>query len=52
MHSNPETLNGHWLDNKVVTGTSGETIAVHNPATDEVLGIVPSGTEAYTLKSI
>ena len=39
-------MKGHWIENKWVLAKSQETIAVHNPATEEVLEQVPSGSEA------
>lgn len=35
-----------WLDGKKTTGKASETIAVINPATEEILDRVPRGTEA------
>ena len=45
-------MKGHWIENKWVLGKSQETIAVHNPATEEVLEQVPSGTEADVHRAV
>jgi len=34
----------HFIDGKFTSGSGSETIAVHNPATEEVLDTVPRGT--------
>src|SRR5690348_714431 len=34
----------HYINGKFVRGSSGETIAVQNPATEETLDTVPRGT--------
>jgi acyl-CoA reductase-like NAD-dependent aldehyde dehydrogenase len=39
-------MKGHWIDNQWVVDVSREVIEVHNPATEEVLDQVPSGTAA------
>ncbi len=39
-------MKGHWIENKWVVGESQDVINVHNPATEEVLEQVPSGTAA------
>jgi len=39
-------MKAHWIKNKWVLGKSQETITVYNPATEEVLEQVPSGTAA------
>jgi malonate-semialdehyde dehydrogenase (acetylating) / methylmalonate-semialdehyde dehydrogenase len=37
---------GHWIDGKRVSGTSGRTADVYNPATGEVQGRVALATKA------
>ncbi len=39
-------MKGHWINNQWVSGTSEQVITAHNPATEELLGIVSAGTEA------
>jgi betaine-aldehyde dehydrogenase len=38
-------MKGHWINNKFEIGDPQKTIEVTNPATEEVLDIVPAGTE-------
>lgn len=45
-------MKGHWIDNKWVLSKSQETISVRNPATEEVLEQVPSGTEADVQRAV
>jgi acyl-CoA reductase-like NAD-dependent aldehyde dehydrogenase len=45
-------VTGHWIDNQSVAGEGGETIDVHNPATEEVIGTVWAGTEDDTHRAI
>jgi betaine-aldehyde dehydrogenase len=37
-------MQGHWINNERVRGDAEKSIAVHNPATEEVLDRVPEGT--------
>jgi betaine-aldehyde dehydrogenase len=45
-------MKGHWIDNQWDPGQSGETITVHNPATEEVLDQVPAGTKSDTYQAV
>ncbi len=45
-------MKGHWINNKLVAGDSGEVIAVDNPATEEVLDTVPAGTEVDANRAV
>ncbi|MFC1922651.1 aldehyde dehydrogenase family protein [Chloroflexota bacterium] len=45
-------MKGHWIDNKWVLTKSQETIAVYNPATEEMLEQVSSGTEADVQRAV
>ena len=45
-------MKGHWIDNKWVIGETEEFISVHNPATEEILDQVPSGSEEDALRAV
>ena len=45
-------MKAHWIDNQWVPGESEEVIEIRNPATEEVLDQVPSGTKADTYKAV
>ncbi len=45
-------MQGHWINNQRVKGDAEKTIAVHNPATEEVLDRVPDGTRSDALAAV
>ena len=45
-------MKGHWINNEWFGADTGQVIEVHNPATEEVLDLVPAGTEADTYRAV
>jgi acyl-CoA reductase-like NAD-dependent aldehyde dehydrogenase len=45
-------MQGHWINNQRVSGDADKSIAIHNPATEEVLDRVPDGSRNDALAAV